>query len=56
MRHERKMGSFSRTIRLAKDLDASTITARVDRGVLHVTAKKVPVIEPEDDTQEIPIQ
>ena len=50
------MGSFSRTIRLAKDLYASTISARVDRGVLHVTAKKIPVIEPEDDTQEIPIQ
>jgi len=56
VRHERKMGKFSRTVRLAKDLDASTITAKVDRGVLHVTARKVPVVEPEDDCLEIPIQ
>lgn len=55
VRHERSMGSFSRTIRLAKDVDASTIAAKVDRGVLHVTAQKIPVIEPEDDSMEIPI-
>lgn len=56
VRHERRMGSFSRTVRLAKDLDASTIAAKVDRGVLHVTARKVPIVEPEDDSMEIPIQ
>jgi len=49
------MGPFSKTIKLAPDVDASTITAKVDRGVLHVTARKVPVVEPEDDSMEITV-
>lgn len=54
-RRERKMGTFSRTVKLAKDLDASTIVAKVDRGVLHVTAQKFPAVEPVDDSVEISI-
>jgi HSP20 family molecular chaperone IbpA len=49
------MGTFSRTVKLAKDLDASTIVAKVDRGVLHVTAQKFPAVEPVDDSVEISI-
>ncbi len=49
------MGQFSRTVKLAKDLDISTIAARVDRGVLHMTARKVPAAEPVDDSVEISI-
>ena len=41
------MGKFSRTLLLAKDLDVKTVTARVDHGVLVVTAKKIAPIEPE---------
>jgi HSP20 family protein len=55
VRHERRMGKFSRTVKLAKDLDISTIAARVDRGVLHMTARKVPAAEPVDDSVEISI-
>jgi HSP20 family protein len=54
-RYERRMGKFSRTVRLAKDADATSIKAKVDKGVLHVTAAKVPKEPPTTDAVEIPI-
>ena len=41
------MGKFSRTLKLAKDLDVKSVSARVDHGVLVVSAKKVAPLEPE---------
>lgn len=46
-RLERRMGKFSRSLNLAKDLDIKSVTARVDHGVLIVTAKKLAPQEPE---------
>lgn len=55
-RLERRVGKFSRTLRLAKDLDVETISARVDKGVLVVTAKKIPAVDLSTDSVEISIQ
>lgn len=54
-RYERGVGKFSRTLRLSKDLDVSTLTARVEKGVLHITAKKIPAVDPSSEVVEVAI-
>ena len=40
--HERRSGSFSRTVKLPSYADAGKIDARYDKGVLTVTVPKIP--------------
>jgi HSP20 family molecular chaperone IbpA len=54
-RYERGVGKFSRTLKLSKDLDVATLTARVEKGVLHITAKKIPAVDPSSDVVEVAI-
>lgn len=54
-RYERGVGKFSRTLKLSKDLDVATLNARVEKGVLHITAKKIPAVEPSSDVVEVAI-
>ena len=41
-RHERRTGSFSRTVTLPPYVDTAKVDAKYDKGVLTVTAPKVP--------------
>jgi len=41
-RHERRFGSFSRTITLPEYVDAEKVEARYDKGILTVTVPKAP--------------
>lgn len=41
-RHERRSGSFSRTVTLPQYIDTSKVDAKYDKGVLTVTAPKIP--------------
>ena len=45
-RRERRYGRFSRSIRLADDVDADSISARHEHGVLTITLPKVPEAQP----------
>ena len=45
-RHERFYGSFARSITLPPSVDAEKVEAKYDKGVLTVTAPKVPGAEP----------
>lgn len=49
---ERTYGEFSRSIYLPRSIDAANITAKMDNGVLKITAPK----KPEARTQTVPIQ
>ena len=44
--HERFSGSFARSITLPPSVDAKKVEAKYDKGVLTVTAPKVPGTEP----------
>lgn len=45
-RREMRRGSFSRTVTLPQDLDANTVTAKIDKGVLKVELTPVKPISP----------
>lgn len=45
-RHQRFAGSFARSVTLPPSVDMGKIQARYDKGVLTVTAPKVPGVEP----------
>jgi HSP20 family protein len=42
LRHERHSGSFTRSVTLPAYIDAAKVDARYDKGVLTVTAPKIP--------------
>lgn len=50
---ERSFGSFARSFKLPKHVDAEGISAKCDNGVLTVTVPKLE--EPKPEVQEIPI-
>jgi HSP20 family protein len=45
-RREMRHGSFSRTVTLPQDLDANTVTATIDKGILKVALTPVKPISP----------
>jgi len=46
LRRERRGGKFTRTLRLASEIDADRISATLKDGVLHVTLPKAPSAKP----------
>lgn len=45
-RREMRQGAFSRTVTLPQDLDANTVEAKVDKGILKVTLTPVKPLTP----------